>query len=59
MFWACYKSLKFYCHIFDKTTIHMAMHSQDPPNPRRLITKLALNRIDLVRLGYVSFLKKD
>ena len=57
MFWACYKSLKFYCHTFDKTTIHMVMHSQDPSDPRRPKAKLALNRIDLVKLGYASFLK--
>ena len=57
MFWTCCKSLKFNCHILDKTTIHMAMHSRDPPNPRRPKTKLALNRINLVKLCLVSVLK--
>ena len=57
----CYGKLKFYCHIFDKTTIttihDMAMHSRDLPDPRKPKTKLALDRIDLEKLGYASFLK--
>ena len=35
--------------------IKLRFDSQDPPNPRRLKTKLALNRINLVKLCLVSF----
>ena len=35
----------------------MAMHSRDPPDPKRPKTKLSLNSTDLVKLGYASFLK--